>query len=289
MKHTQGLMNSLVACAAAFALVSSAAAQTPVDVGATVVRVKGPARYSTGNNVWQPLKVGTVLKAGAIVQTGTAEGSYVDLVLGEADVTSTRPAVFQPTIPNSRSTGGYQASAAQNAVRLWQNTALGIDKLTSTQTGADTVTETQLDLKMGRVTGNVKKMSALSKYEVKLPNGVAGIRGTLYDIYAEGVVKVRVGSVVLAWVDPKTGNVATQVVAGGQMYDARTGQVSPLSPSEMSGLDTVSTAMRSVTALPTMVYASDMTIQNVSPVGPPFNPPGPPPHIPPGHGQGHGP
>ena len=27
-------------------------------------------------------------------------------------------------------------------------------------------------------------MSAASKYEVKIPNGVAGVRGTLYDIQA---------------------------------------------------------------------------------------------------------
>ena len=78
-------------------------------------------------------------------------------------------------------------------VRIWENTLLGIDKLTETQTGADVVTETQLDLKAGHIFGTVKKMSAASKYEVKIPNGVAGIRGTVYDISAEGVVKVSVG------------------------------------------------------------------------------------------------
>lgn len=289
MKETRTLLNSLVACAAALALVGPLAAQTPMDGSATVIRVKGPARYTTGNNVWQPLKPGTVLKPGAIVQTGTAQGSYVDLVLGEADVAAVQPAVFRPFIPDSHASSSYQPGAGQNVVRLWQNTALGIDKLTSMQTGADTVSETQLDLKMGRITGNVKKMSAASKYEVKLPNGVAGIRGTLYDIYAEGVVKVRIGSVVLAWVDPKSGNVVTQVVSGGQAYDARTGQVTPLSPTELNGMDTVSASMKFVQVTPVTTIASDRTIVNVSPVGPPFHPPGPPPVIPPGHGGGHGP
>ena len=69
-------------------------------------------------------------------------------------------------------------AAEQNIVRMWENTLLGVDKLTFTQTGADVVTETQLDLKAGHIFGMVKKMSAASKYEVKIPNGVAGIRGT---------------------------------------------------------------------------------------------------------------
>ena len=170
-----------------------------------------------------------------------------------------------------------QPNAAQNVVRLWQNSALGIDKLTTTQTGADTVNETQLDLKMGHISGNVKKMSAASKYEIKLPNGVAGIRGTLYVIFAEGIVKVRIGSVVLDWVDPKTGNVVTQVVSGGQMYDARTGQVTPLSPGDQHTLDTVSASMRFTGAATTTVLASDRTVTSASPVGPVVPPPGPPP------------
>ena len=56
-----------------------------------------------------------------------------------------------------------------------ENSALGIDKLTSMDTGSDSVTETQLDLKAGHIMGSVKKLSAASKYEVKIPNGVAGI------------------------------------------------------------------------------------------------------------------
>ena len=109
----------------------------------------------------------------------------------------------------------YAPTAEQNMVRIWENTLLGIDKLTATETGADVVTETQLDLKAGHIFGMVKKMSAASKYEVKIPNGVAGIRGTVYDISAEGVVKVLSGSVVLAYVGPD-GTTQTQVIMGLQ-------------------------------------------------------------------------
>lgn len=298
MKRTRTLFNGVVAGLIALAMTGVVAAQTTTDGSATVVRIKGPARYTTGNNTWQKLTVGTVLKPGTVVQTGTADGSFVDLVFsttGKDESSTPAPAVFQPFIPSSRTlSGSYQPSAAQNVVRLWQNTALGIDKLTMTQTGSDPVTETQLDLKMGRVSGNVKKMSAASKYEVKLPNGVAGIRGTFFDVAAEGVVKVRVGSVVLAWVDPKTGNVVTQVVMGGQMYDARSGQVTPLPAAEEKAMDSVSAGMSVVAKAPPTMLASDHTIQNASPVGPPFHPPGPPPIIPPRGGgggppPGHGP
>lgn len=299
MKRTQTLFNGVVAGLLALAMTGVvAAAQTTTDGAAKVVRIKGPARYTTGNNAWQKLTVGTVLKPGSVVQTGTADGSFVDIVLGangETDNSIPAPAVFQPSVPSSLAmSGSYQPSAAQNVVRLWQNTALGIDKLSTTQTGSDPVTETQLDLKMGRVSGNVKKMSAASKYEIKLPNGVAGIRGTLFDIAAEGVVKVRVGSVVLAWVDPKTGNVVTQAVMGGQMYDARSGQVTPLPPGEEKAMDSVGVGMQVVSTPPPTMLASDHTVHNASPVGPPFHPPGPPPIIPPRGGgggppPGHGP
>ena len=119
---------------------------------------------------------------------------------------------------------------------MWENTLLGIDKLTATQTGADVVTETQLDLKAGHIFGSVKKMSAASKYEVKIPNGVAGIRGTVYDISAEGVIKVLSGSVVLAYVGPD-GTVVTQVIMGLQQFDARTGTLTPLPDTDKTGLD----------------------------------------------------
>ena len=266
MKQNRNLMNSLIGCVLALALVSTAAAQ---DGAAKVVRVKGPARFTTGNNVWQPLHAGDVLRAGTVVQTSTEEGSYVDLVLGDGNAAVPQPVTYHPVIPNSMvSDMSFRPSSEQNVVRIWANTALGIDKLTAMQTGADTVSETQLDLKQGRITGNVKKMSAASKYEVKLPNGVAGVRGTLFDIQAIGIVKVYIGSMVVAWVDPKTQNVTTQTVMGGQAYDAPNNQISPLSAATMSELQALSLSMLvgGGAVLPTSL-ASDHTVVGMSPVG----------------------
>lgn len=282
MKLTLNLTKGLLASTLALAMVSTLTAQTAMDGVAKVIRIKGPARYTTGNNVWQPLKVGAVLRPGTIVQTSTEKDSYVDMVLGDEhasapETPSTSPALFKPFIPNSWGAGGggggaYHASAEQNVIRIWENTALGIDKLSAMQTGSDLVTDTQLDLKAGRITGNVKKMSAASKYEIKLPNGVAGIRGTVYDVTADGRVRVLIGQVVLAWVDPKTGNVVTQVVMGGNQYDASSGQMSPLPAGDLKGIDQLTLSMRAtgpvVGADGQTLYVPDKTVSSsVSPIG----------------------
>jgi FecR-like protein len=266
MKDNRRLFNRLAVCAVAFAMVSTLAAQT---IGsAKVIRIKGPARFSTGNNIWQPLGVGAVLQPGTVVQTSTEKGSYVDIVLGEANAAVVQPVTYRPGIVSSMASASanYQPSVDQNVIRIWENSALGIDKLSSMQTGAEVVTDTQLDLKAGRVTGNVRKMSAASKYEIKMPNGVAGIRGTLYDIYAEGIIKIFVGSAVAAAVDSKSGNVTTQTVMGGQQYDMRSNQITPISAADMSTVDALVAALTpTITAAPT-VLASDKTIITVSPV-----------------------
>ena len=64
-----------------------------------------------------------------------------------------------------------QPKAEQNVVRMKENTVLGIDKLTSLDTGADVVTETQLDLKAGRIFGSVKKMSRCLQIRNQAPQG----------------------------------------------------------------------------------------------------------------------
>src|ERR1051325_563380 len=190
MKSIQSLFRRLLVCGLAVAMVSSVAAQSTGRNVAKVVRVKGGARYTTGNNVWLPLKVGAILKPGTVIQTAD-DGSFVDLALGDSAAPITGPVSIpttRPVIADTSSSRSYAPTTEQNMVRLFESSVLAIDKLTSVETGADTVSETQLDLQRGRLFGNVKKMSGASKYEVKLPNGVAGIRGTIYTLNAQGVV-----------------------------------------------------------------------------------------------------
>jgi hypothetical protein len=117
---------------------------------AKVRAIKGSAQVSANGGGWTALKVNDVLKAGAMIRTGAE--STVDLFLNNS------------------------------VVRVTPETTMGLDKLMVTDTGAESVTETQLNLRSGRILGNVKKLASTSQYQIKTPNGVAGIRGTDFDI-----------------------------------------------------------------------------------------------------------
>jgi hypothetical protein len=230
MKLMQRLTGGFVALVIA-AAVSAQAAEQGI---AKVVNVKGAARYTTADNTnWRPLKAGTVLRQGTVIQT--ASDSHVDVILNNPNATVAQSAALSAVDPASSgpSTVAYtQPKAEQDAIRIYENTVLGLDKLSITQTGADKVTDTQLDLKAGRILGTVKKLSAASTYEIKIPNGVAGIRGTIYTISADGILSVLSGSVVLAIVAPD-GTTTTQEVRAGQQYDAKTGQLTNIPESEL--------------------------------------------------------
>jgi len=215
----------LTAFAAMF--VAAATSMSAADM-ATVVTIHGLARYSTGNNVWLPLHEGKELPAGSVIQT--ASESWVDLSLdssagaGASDSFAAKTQVIHSFQYGAGGTGDTQ----QNVVRLRENTVLAIDRLSFENTGADTVCDIGLDLRAGRVFANVKKLSAASKYEVKLPNGVAGIRGTITDLNAAGIIAVPQGGVVASYFD-SDGNLATKVVSAGQFLDMTTGVIKDIS------------------------------------------------------------
>ena len=201
----RGSFSMVTACVVALVgafVVSSAQAG---DVGKAVVRtIRGQAQYADAGQ-WLPLKEGQTLKPGSTIRT--ANESQVDLFMD------------------------------QNGpmVRLMENTTLGIDKLNFEATGIETIIETQLDLKSGRVLGIVRKMASDSKYEIKTPNGVAGVRGTEYDISATSVVRVVTGSLVVVFVK-SDGTVVTQVVNAGEMFVPSEVAVKPIPPDELSQL-----------------------------------------------------
>ncbi len=173
MKFTKNLANRLVRFTfglVAIGLATSLQAQTPGK--AEVRAVTGKASYAAAGGALAPLKVGTVLYSGATIKT--EGGAFVDLFLGNS--------------------AGF--------IRITENTTLALDKLAFTDTGADTVVEVQLNLPDGTILGNVNKLSAASKYEVKVPNGVAGIRGTRYRISSSAHVVLLEGSLIMVYVPP---------------------------------------------------------------------------------------
>jgi hypothetical protein len=197
-----GIMNKWIASGVAVLALSVFSAQAQMQQGTAEVRnISGSAKYSSGGGVWVPLKVGTVLRPGSVVQT--AADSTVDLDL------------------------------AQNGpvVRVTGDTTLGIDRLNFQRGGGDagTTIDTQLDLQVGRILGHVKKMTASSKYEIKLPNGVAGIRGTDYDISVRPLgnnrYDIRVTSIegTLIGSAVVNGQTYTGVVNTGESWSPETG------------------------------------------------------------------
>ncbi len=240
MKLTNKTLTWLVAGVVSIVLVTGANAQTAKDRTGKVVRIKGAARYSTGNKIWQPLKVGTILKSGAVVQT--AADSYADIVINEeasADTVSMPRPSAAPTAASTSGGSGGSKSPEYDVIRVQNDSVVAIDKVSATDTGADRVTVTELDLRTGSLFFSVKKQAAASRFEIKYPNGVAGIRGTYGIIFADGRIICGGGSVVSASTD-STGKTTTKVVPGGTQSGAGDGQPSPISSSSAAALQVIS-------------------------------------------------
>jgi FecR protein len=234
MKLANKTLTWLAVGAVSLVLVANAEAQTAKLRTGKVVRIKGAARYSTGNNVWQPLKVGAVLKSGAIVQT--AQDSYVDVVLNEessapaVSVKATGKSASSSSAPKSPSpTSAAARSVDQDVVRVLEDSVLSFDRLTAVDTGADRVTETELDLRTGAIFCAVKKQAAASRFEIKIPNGVAGIRGTYVYASAKGDFACYSGSLVAA-----AANTPAEVVGGGYQYNCVTHSLGAIASPAMS-------------------------------------------------------
>jgi hypothetical protein len=197
--------------------------------------------------------------AGSLVQT--AKDSFVDIALSESEAVA-KPPTAGGVGAGGAGAGGGRPAAPQDIVRVSDDSVLAIDRLTTMDTGAEKVTETQLDLRSGRVLGSVKKMAPASRFEVKVPNGVAGIRGTLFAISADGVVAVAVGQVVISWTKAD-GSTGTQAVSEGWQFDVRTGELTKIPDIILKQLKDFSVALVSFTT-PTR-FMVDQTIYHVSP------------------------
>jgi hypothetical protein len=198
-----GCFSKVVACGVALAAVLVICSAQAATGRAVVRNVRGAASYAEQGGEWKPLKTGQALAPGATVKTGV-DGA-ADLFLGDNG-------------PD---------------VHLFDSTTLGLDRLQVERTGMDALVETQLNLTAGTIRGDVKKLAAGSKYEVKTPNAVVGIRGTKYQISANGVVHVIEGSMVVVYINPSTQAMSTHTVGAGQSF------VPPVNPAAPGATPTV--------------------------------------------------
>jgi hypothetical protein len=249
MKNIQTLFSAAV-CGLVLAFTSAAFAQDVKEGVATVVRVKGEASYTLGgNDTWHPLVAGKILRPGSAIKTEA--DATVDVVLGKSiempQVHSVPDNISLAPDSAVRGMVGYKPSVEQNVIRLSGETTIKIDILTVSDTGVDTVSDTELDLQKGRIFYSVKKLSAESKYLVKIPNGIAGVRGSQGFIGADGKCGALVHPLWLSMVGAD-GKPVTVTIAEGQQYDPATGTSSAMSPEILSLLRQISMVSRTTYA-----------------------------------------
>ncbi|MFZ1072295.1 MAG: FecR domain-containing protein [Verrucomicrobiia bacterium] len=240
-------MLSAIMCGTMLVLAVAVSAQTLTPGVATIIRIQGEARYSLGDGSWHPLLAGKMLGPGSILQTG--HNGTVDMVLGrtvEMPQASPWPDRIGPAPDaNIRGLIDYKPSVEQNMVRMTGDTMLAIDTLTILDTGVDAVSDTELDLKQGRIFCSVRKLSAASQYLIKIPNGIAGVRGTLFEIDASGWCAVLKHSVLIALAGPDSATMP-YVVGEGNQFNPATGLVSPLPSDMLNLLQQMATALDTV-------------------------------------------
>ncbi len=201
MKLTQSISHRLAGLAAVVVALWTMNIHAQTTPGQAEVRaIKGTAVYSIGGGPAMPLKVGARLTSGATIKTSPE--SVVDLFLGKS----------------------------AGVIRVTESTTLALDKLALTDTGADTVVEVQLNLPEGTILGNVNKLSSASKYEIKMPNGVAGIRGTRYSCSSTLFTVLLDGTLVLVYVPPNGNPVPFTLVAPPAVYFSPIEGVKPAPP-----------------------------------------------------------
>jgi hypothetical protein len=123
------------------------------QVTASVRKISGTsgAQVQKAGGEWTALKTNDKLGTGSTIKTGA--DTTVDVYLNNS------------------------------VVRIMKDTTITLEKLILDNAGlGEKITQTSLSVKEGQVMGNVKKLAAASKYEIKMPNGVAGIRGTDFQI-----------------------------------------------------------------------------------------------------------
>jgi hypothetical protein len=149
---------------------------------ATVRAVQGQVTWTVNGSPPTKLRVNAVLDPGATIITGP--DSHADL----------------------------SVNGVSSVVRVGPDSKIQLSKMTYYGTMREGDRETYLNLQGGEILGNVKKITGNSRYEIETPHGVAGIRGTDYQVTIalnpDGTYAVTFTSV--------TGQVIVSAVVNGQ-------------------------------------------------------------------------
>lgn len=155
-------------CAALFLSTLALAPLGAAEAGSGSARLTGLlglAQYSRGAEGYAPAKIGVVLQSGDIIQS--ANGSSLDLDFGREIGT----------------------------VRLLQSTTVKITSVSATNV--------QLELKGGIILGQIQKRSGPARFEVEIPNGLAGVMEGDFRLDTKGHLVLLEGAAI--FVETATG------------------------------------------------------------------------------------
>lgn len=149
----------------------------------TLARIQGTAEYSLdGGTTWIPALVGKSLPAGSILRSD--DKSIVDILVGQSQ--ADRNVSFLKLSTHNDPANNILPQREVNMIRLRPNTTFGIDKLTVPSSDPTSVSGAEFNLKKGSILASVRKVSPSSEYFVKIPNGVAAVRGTQFSLSTDG-------------------------------------------------------------------------------------------------------
>ncbi len=149
-------IKSILICGLVLALTGVAslviAAGGEWNTKAIVRAIHGKASYKVGGGDWMPLKVNQELSPGTQLKTDVGSEAYL------------------------------QVNGFASTVKLTENTTVTLTKMMQMGAFLSPDSSTSLKLDGGTVLGSVRKLSANSDYKVTVPGGVAGIRGTDFQV-----------------------------------------------------------------------------------------------------------
>lgn len=183
-----------------------------------VIRIKGEARYKTDRNTWEPIMKGMYFKPGFLIQT--APKSMADLCLNEG----------HPKYPRDGTEG-----TTDHVIRIFENSALKLNKLMKEKSRSKSIEEIQLDLVAGQIAGSVGTLDQDSNYEIKLGHGSVRVRSGTYMVSSSGVLNVLEGLTIIVITNKEDGSTTTNKLGKRQSFDPETGTISDITTdSEMN-------------------------------------------------------
>ena len=125
---------------------------------ATISEIQGSVEVKTAQGRWSAAKTGMVLNQGDAVRTMAKSTAVLDL----------------------------DGNAKTAKVAIKENSQLSLVELMENKAG--NAQTTMLDLSIGKILIRVKKLAtANSKFEVKTPTSIVGVRGTTFSVAVEAI------------------------------------------------------------------------------------------------------